>query len=107
MSFEEQKSTRYIRGNVYFGIIVFSCFLSLNLISDFFSICFAHNIKRFYQRSLGNEANFTDIMDFFPNILAKNQNFKKLRHGFVDERAMIQKQPPRGVLKPRLHSFIY
>ena len=24
-----------------------------------------------------------------PNILAKNQNFKKLRHGFVDERAMI------------------
>ena len=26
-SFEEQKGTRYIRGNVYFGIIIFSCFV--------------------------------------------------------------------------------
>ena len=26
--FEEQKGTRYIRGNVYFGIIVFSCLSS-------------------------------------------------------------------------------
>ena len=30
-----------------------------------------------------------DIMNVFPNILAKNSNFKKLRHGFVDERALI------------------
>ena len=28
-------------------------------------------------------------MNVSPNILAKNLNFKKLRHGFVDERAMI------------------
>ena len=28
-------------------------------------------------------------MNVFPNILAKSQNFKKLRHGFVDERPMI------------------
>ena len=27
-AFEEQNGTRYIRGNVYFGIIVFSCLLS-------------------------------------------------------------------------------
>ena len=27
-SFEEQKGTRYIRGKVYFGIIVFSCLSS-------------------------------------------------------------------------------
>ena len=27
-TFEEQKGTRYIRGNVYFGIIVFSCLSS-------------------------------------------------------------------------------
>ena len=30
-----------------------------------------------------------DIMNVSPNILAKNQHFKKLRDGFVDERAMI------------------
>ena len=28
-------------------------------------------------------------MNISPNILAKNWDFKKLRHGFVDERAMI------------------
>ena len=28
-------------------------------------------------------------MNLFPNILAKNQYFKKLRQGFVDERALI------------------
>ena len=28
-------------------------------------------------------------MNVFPNISAKNQNFKKMRHDFVDERAMI------------------
>ena len=28
-------------------------------------------------------------MNVFPNILAKNQNFKKLRHWFLDERALI------------------
>ena len=30
-----------------------------------------------------------DMMNVSPNILAKNRNFKKLRRGFVDERAMI------------------
>ena len=28
-------------------------------------------------------------MNVSPNILAKNQNFRKVRHGFVDERALI------------------
>ena len=28
-------------------------------------------------------------MNVPPNILNKNKNFKKLRHGFVDERALI------------------
>ena len=27
-------------------------------------------------------------MNVSPNILAKNENFKKLKHGFVDERTM-------------------
>ena len=28
-------------------------------------------------------------MNVSPNILAKNQNFRRVRHGFVDERALI------------------
>ena len=51
--------------------------------------CFAREIKGFYQRSLGNEVDFRDIMNVSPNILAKNWNLKKLRHGFVDERALV------------------
>ena len=38
---------------------------------------------------LENEVDFMDIMNVFPNNLAKNQNFKKLSNGFVDERAQI------------------
>ena len=34
-SFEEQKGARYIRENVYLGIIIFSCHLQ-NHVSDFF-----------------------------------------------------------------------
>ena len=35
ISFEEQKGTRYIRGNVHFGIIIFSCCL---LSTDFYNL---------------------------------------------------------------------
>ena len=85
-NFEEQKGTRYIWGNVYFGIIVFSCFLSTKPCLRFI---FAREIKVFYQSYLGNEADSKDVMSVSPNILAKNLNFKKLRHSFVDEREMI------------------
>ena len=88
-SFEEQKGTRYIRGNVYFGIIVFSCLSSTKPCLRFLLICFDREIKGFYQSSLGNDVDFTDIMNVSPNILAENLNFKTLRHGFVDERALI------------------
>ena len=88
-TFEEQKGTRYIRGNVYFGIIVFSCLSSTKPCLRFLLICFAREIKGFYQSSLGNEVDFRDIMNVSPNILAKNQNFKKLRHDFLDERTLI------------------
>ena len=88
-SFEKQKGTRYIHGNVYFGIIVFSCLSSAKLCLKFLLICFAREIKSFYRSSLGNEVDFRDIMNLSPNILAKNSNFGKLRHGFVDERALI------------------
>ena len=83
-SFEEQKGTRHIRGNVYFGIIVFSCLSSTKPYLRFLLICSLREIKEFYQSSLGNEVNFTDIMNVSPNILTK-----KLRHCFVDERVMI------------------
>ena len=88
-SFEEQKGTRYIRGNVYCGIIVFSCLSPTKPCVRFLLTCFAREVKGFYQSSLKNEVDFRDIMSVSPNILAKNQNLKRLRHGFVDERAMI------------------
>ena len=71
-TFEEQKGTRYICGNVYFGIIVFSCLLSTKPCLRFLLICFDQEIKGFYQSSLGNEVDFMDIMNVSPNILAEN-----------------------------------
>ena len=90
-SFEEQKSTIYIRGNICFGIIAFSCFSSTKLYLRIFLICSSREIKDFYQSSVGNEVNFMGIINVSPNILAKNKNFKKLRHGFVDKIAPITK----------------
>ena len=86
-SFEEQKGTTNIRENIYFGIIIFSCFSSAKL--RFLLNCFIQEIKDFYQSSLGNEVDFRDITNVSPNILVKNYIFKELRHGFVDERALI------------------
>ena len=88
-TFEEQKGIRYIRENFYFDIIIFSCLSSTKLCRRFLLNCFVREVKGFYQSSLGNEVDFRDIMNVSPNILAKNQNFKKLRHGFVDERVLI------------------
>ena len=88
-SFEEQKGTRYIRENVYFGIIIFSCLLSTKQCLRFLLNCFVREIKDFYQSSFGNEVDFRD-MNISLNILDKDQNFKKLRHGFVDEGAIIK-----------------
>ena len=89
-NFEEQKGTKYIRENVYFGIIIFSCLSSAKSCLRFLLNCFAWEIKGFYQSSLGNEVDFRDIINVYPNILAKSQNFKKLRHVFVDEKALIK-----------------
>ena len=88
-SFEEQKGTGYTRENIYFGIIIFSYLSSTKPCLRFLLNCFVREIKGFYQSSLENEVDFRDIMNVSPNILAKNQNFKKLRHSFVDERALI------------------
>ena len=88
-SFEEQNGIKYIWGKVYFGIIVFSCISSTKSRVRFFKICFAREIKGFYHSSLGNEVDFTKIRNASPNILAKIKVIKKLRHTFVDEKAMI------------------
>ena len=88
-NFEQQKCAAYIRRNVYFGIMVFNCLSSTKPCLRFLSICFAGEIKGFYQSSLGNEVDFRDIMNVSRNILAKNQNFKKLRQSFVDERTLL------------------
>ena len=71
-NFEEQKGTRFIRGNVYFEIIVFSCLLSTKPCLGFLLICFPWELNDFYQNSLENEVDFRDIMNVSPNILAKN-----------------------------------
>ena len=88
-NFEEQKGTRYIWGNVYIGINVFSCLSSIKPCLRSFLNCFVWEIKGFYQSYYGNEVDFRDIMNVSPNIFAKKSKFKKLRHNFVDERAMI------------------
>ena len=49
-----------------------AAFLLKTRVSDFFKISFAQEIKGFYQSSLGNDVDFRDIMNVFPNISAKN-----------------------------------
>ena len=71
-SFEEPKSTTYNQGTVYFVIMLFSCLSSTNLCLRFLLTGFARKIIGFYQSSLGNDVNFTDILNISPNILAKN-----------------------------------
>ena len=82
------KNTRYIWENVYFGIFIFRCCSSTKLSQISFKLFFLE-IKGFHQSSLENEVDFRDLMRVSPNFLAKNQNFKKLRQLFLDERALI------------------
>ena len=50
---------------------------------------FCSGDKIFSQSSLGNDVDIREIVNVSPNILAENRNFKKLRHIFVDEKALI------------------
>ena len=70
VALKRKKGTRYIRGNVYFGIVAFSCLSSTKACLRFLLICFAREIKEFYQSSLGNEVDFRTNVS--PNILVKN-----------------------------------
>ena len=71
-SFEEQKGTRYIRENVYFGIITFGCLSSTKSYLRFFLNCFFREINGFYHSSLGSEVDFREILNVFQNIFAKS-----------------------------------
>ena len=68
-SFEEEKGARYIWDS-YYGIIIFRCLSSTKPCLRFLLNYFARKIKGCYKSSLGNEVDFRDIMNVFPNILA-------------------------------------
>ena len=85
----KSRKVQGIFGETFILALVFSCLLSTKPCLRFLLICFAQEIKGYYQSSLGNEVDLTDIMNVSPNISAENYNFKKLRLGFVDDRAMI------------------
>ena len=72
IGFEEPEGTRYIRGKKFFEIIVFSCLSCTKIYVRFLIICFAQEIKDFHEKYLGNDVDFRDIMNVFPNILDKN-----------------------------------
>ena len=70
--FEEQIGTKYIRGIVYFSIIVFRCFSSTKPCLKFLLISFDQEIEGYqsYQSSLGNEVNFQGHNEQFPKYLS-------------------------------------
>ena len=81
-SFAEQKGTMDIQGNCVILAIFSSAVIHLqNRFSDSFNL-FCSGDKRLLSESLGNEVDFRYIMNVSPNILAK------LRHSFLDERAL-------------------
>ena len=87
---EEQEGTRYIRETFGIALLSSAIFRLRKLCLRFLLLIgLDWEIKGFYQSSVGNEVDFTDIMNASPNILTKNWNFKKLRNGFVDKRTMI------------------
>ena len=58
--------------NFILALLSSAVFHLQNSVSDFFLKCFVRVIKGFYRSFLGNEADFRDIMNISPNILAKN-----------------------------------
>ena len=88
-AFEEQKGTGYIRGNLYFDIILFRSLSSTKPCLRFLLIRFTWEIKGFYHSSWENEVDFKEIMYVSPKISAQYYSFKKLTYHFVDEIAVI------------------
>ena len=67
-------------GNIYFGIAIFSYLSSTKPSLRFLLICFAQEIKSFYQSSFGNEVNFVNIV--FPQISWLKIKFHKTETWF-------------------------
>ena len=79
-TYEEQKGEEGIFGQMFIlALSSLAVFCLQNCASDF-NLFWSGDQRLFH---------FTDIMNISSNILAKNQNFKKLRHGFMDTRTMI------------------
>ena len=70
--FEEQKCTRYIRGNVYICIIICSCLLSAILVLQIFSKLFCSGDKRLLSEYLRKWGWFQEHNNVPLNISAKN-----------------------------------
>ena len=63
----KNKNVQDIFRETFIFALVPSAALSLqNSVSDFFLICFAREIKGFYQSSLGNEDDFSGHNECFP-----------------------------------------
>ena len=65
------KRHKIYSGKRLFGTIVFSCLSSTKPCLRFLLVCFAREIKGFYQIYFGNEVDFRDIMNVYPNILGE------------------------------------
>ena len=75
-------------GIIYFDIIVFSSLSSSKSFVKFLNIFLLRRLKafiRFHEEKSWNHKHGVR----FPKYLSSRLNFRKLRHGFVNERAMI------------------
>ena len=77
-SFEEKKGTRYVRGNVYFDIIVFSCLSSTKTCIRFLLICFFRHLPEFLRKW----GWFQGHNQRFPKYLGWKLKFKKIETPF-------------------------
>ena len=68
----EGKKIQGIFAEMFILASSFSCLSSGKQRLRLLLICFARERKGFYQSSLANEVDFTDIMNVPPNIMAKN-----------------------------------
>ena len=80
-SFKEEKDTRYIRGNVYFGIIVFSCLSSTETCLRFSLTCLARE-KSLLSKFLRKWSSFQGHNESFPKYLGWKLKFKKTEARF-------------------------
>ena len=75
-------------GKPWFWYYYFQLFFVCKTVSRISFKLFYSGLKGFYQSSLGNKIDFRD-MNVSPNTLTEDWNFKNLRLGLVDERALI------------------